>query len=226
MAYSAGTFSLVSGNPVVTGRVISSVWANDTLTDIAANGLTIALLKDGTQTVTANIPFAGFRLTGIGAPTTAGDALREGSAIGAASAAAGSFTTGSFTGAVTLTAAAPQLTLGVNTTTLGSVKFFGSTSGDATIQPAAVAGTSTVITLPATSVTLNAAGSLTGTTLAANVVTSSLTSAAGGSFGTAAFTAATAYATSGQGATADTAVQPATLTAAQSLAYAYSFMGI
>ena len=81
-----------------------------------------------------------------------------------------------FAGAITLTSAAPQLILGVNITTLGSIKLFGNTSGDATIRPAAVAGTATVITLPATSVTLNAAGDLTGTTLAAGVVTSSLTS--------------------------------------------------
>ncbi len=47
-----------------------------------------------------------------------------------------------------------MLTLGVNTTTLGKVKMFGNTSGDATIQPAAVAGTSTVITLPNVTCTL------------------------------------------------------------------------
>ena len=42
------------------------------------------------------------------------------------------------------------LILGVNATTLGSVKLFGSTSGDVTIKPAAVAGTATVFQLPAT----------------------------------------------------------------------------
>lgn len=41
------------------------------------------------------------------------------------------------------------LTLGVNTTTLGKVKMFGNTSGDATIQPSAIAGTASVLTLPA-----------------------------------------------------------------------------
>lgn len=59
-----------------------------------------------------------------------------------------------FTAAQTFTSATPQLILGVNTTTLGSIKMFGSTSGDATIQPTAVAGTSTVLTLPATTDTL------------------------------------------------------------------------
>ncbi len=47
-----------------------------------------------------------------------------------------------------------QLVLGVNTTTLGTVKMFGNTSGDVTIQPTAVAGTATVQTLPATTGTL------------------------------------------------------------------------
>lgn len=43
---------------------------------------------------------------------------------------------------------AGQLVLGVNATTLGNVKMFGSTSGDVTFGPAAVAGTATVFTLP------------------------------------------------------------------------------
>jgi len=47
-----------------------------------------------------------------------------------------------------------QLVLGVSATTLGSLKLFGNTSGDATIQPAAVAGTSTIVTLPNASSTL------------------------------------------------------------------------
>lgn len=47
-----------------------------------------------------------------------------------------------------------QLNLGVNATTIGKLKLFGNTSGDATIQPAAVAGTATVLTLPATTDTL------------------------------------------------------------------------
>jgi len=55
----------------------------------------------------------------------------------------------SISGALTLTSAAPQLTLGVNATTLGQIKLFGSTSGDVTLKPAAAAGTATVFQLPA-----------------------------------------------------------------------------
>ena len=62
MPYSSGTFSLYTpGNPVVTGTVISSTWANNTLSDIAT-GLTTCLLKDGTQTVTADISFGAYAI--------------------------------------------------------------------------------------------------------------------------------------------------------------------
>ena len=57
MAFAAGVFTLVAGNPVVTGTVISSTWANNTLSDIAT-GLSTCLLKDGTQVATATVPFA------------------------------------------------------------------------------------------------------------------------------------------------------------------------
>lgn len=50
---------------------------------------------------------------------------------------------------ITANGAAPQIVLGVNTTTLGAVKMFGSTSGDLTINPAAVAGTASKLTFPA-----------------------------------------------------------------------------
>ncbi len=46
------------------------------------------------------------------------------------------------------------LNLGVTSTTAGKVKLFGGTSGDATVQTAAAAGTSTVVTLPNASSTL------------------------------------------------------------------------
>jgi hypothetical protein len=74
----AGTFSLVAGNPVVTGTVISSTWANNTLSDIASNGLTNCLTKDGQQTPTANIPMGGFQITGLGNATTRGAAVNAG----------------------------------------------------------------------------------------------------------------------------------------------------
>ncbi len=76
MSYNgSGVFNLVAGNPVVTGTTISSTWANNTLSDIAT-GLSSVITKDGQTTPTANIPMGGFKITGLGAPTTNGDALR------------------------------------------------------------------------------------------------------------------------------------------------------
>ena len=57
MSFTAGTFTLVTGNPVVTGTTISSTTFNSTMSDIAT-GLSTCLLKDGTQTATSSIPFA------------------------------------------------------------------------------------------------------------------------------------------------------------------------
>ena len=76
MSYSSGTFSLYTpGNPVVTGTSVASDWANNTLNDIAT-GLSTALLKDGSQTVTANIPMSSFKFTGLAAGTAAGNSAR------------------------------------------------------------------------------------------------------------------------------------------------------
>lgn len=82
MPYSAGNFSLyATGNPVVTATTISISWANNTLNDIAS-GLSTCVLKDGTQTITANVPMSGFKFTGLAAGSTAGDSLRYEQAIG------------------------------------------------------------------------------------------------------------------------------------------------
>jgi len=57
MAFSSGTFTIdTSGTPYVTGTTISSSVVNNVNTEIAT-GLTTCLLKDGTQTATASIPF-------------------------------------------------------------------------------------------------------------------------------------------------------------------------
>jgi len=60
----SGTYSLPSGNPVVTGTTISSSgWANPTLSDIAS-ALTSSIAVDGQTTPTANLPMGNFRHTG------------------------------------------------------------------------------------------------------------------------------------------------------------------
>ena len=81
-------------------------------------------------------------------------------------------TTGTFGGAITDTAATPQLILGANTTTKGGIKMFGNTSGDVTISPLAVAGTATALTVPAVSggliASATAIGTVTGTPSSSN----------------------------------------------------------
>ncbi len=74
-----GVYSLVSGNPVVTGMIISSTWANNTLSDIAT-ALTNSLASNGETTVIGNIPMASYKLTGLAVATTSGDALSYGQA--------------------------------------------------------------------------------------------------------------------------------------------------
>lgn len=75
MAFSGGVYTLPAGNPVTTNTTIESSWANTTLSDIAT-ALSTCVLKDGTQTLTANIPMSGFKLTGLGAGSSANDSVR------------------------------------------------------------------------------------------------------------------------------------------------------
>lgn len=85
---------------------------------------------------------------GTGTVTASGGALTANSVV------LGAGTTDTKVVAGIITDGISVLTLGVNTTTIGKVKMFGNTSGDATIQPAAIAGTATVVTLPNASSTL------------------------------------------------------------------------
>lgn len=71
----SGSYSLPAGNPVVTNTVISSTWANNTLSDMAT-ALTNSIAKDGQTTPTANLPMGGFVLSGLGAGAAAGQSLR------------------------------------------------------------------------------------------------------------------------------------------------------
>jgi hypothetical protein len=77
MSYNgSGTFQInTAGQPVVAGTVISSTAFNSLTSDLA-NGLTTAITKDGQTTVTANIPLAGYKITGLGAATVGTDAVR------------------------------------------------------------------------------------------------------------------------------------------------------
>jgi hypothetical protein len=82
----AGVFNInSSGQPVVAGTTISSSTFNALTADLAT-GLSTCITKDGQQTVTANIPFANYRLTAVGAGTAATDAANVSQVQGSASA--------------------------------------------------------------------------------------------------------------------------------------------
>lgn len=88
----SGTYTLPSGNPVVSGTTISSTTHNNTMTDVA-NALTNTLCKDGQSTPSANLKMGGFKLTGLAAGTGAGESARweqlfdQGTEVSVASAA-------------------------------------------------------------------------------------------------------------------------------------------
>lgn len=76
MAYNgSGTFSII--NTFVYDTVISETDVNANFSDIAT-GLSTAITKDGQTTITANIPMANYKFTGLGAGSAAGDSANLG----------------------------------------------------------------------------------------------------------------------------------------------------
>jgi len=73
----SGSFTLVTGNPVVTGTVINSTVHNNTQNDIAA-GLTNVITRDGQSVPFGNLPMAGFKHTGAADATVAGQYIVQG----------------------------------------------------------------------------------------------------------------------------------------------------
>lgn len=71
----SGAWNLPAGQPVVTGQVISSTTQNTLVSDIASSFGTV-ICKDGQTTVTANLPMATYKHTGVGAATAATDYAR------------------------------------------------------------------------------------------------------------------------------------------------------
>lgn len=126
----SGTYNLPAGNPVSSGSVISSSWANSTLSDIAT-ALTGSVAADGQTPIVANLNMGGNKLTNLGTGTVGTDAANvtqvtsavaitggniDGTPIGQTTAAAGSFTALSATG---------NHTVGGNLTVTGTGTFGG-----------------------------------------------------------------------------------------------------
>ena len=74
MSYNgSGVFNInTAGQPVVTGTVISSTAFNALTADLAT-GLSTCVTKDGQTNPTANLPMAGYKLTGLGTGSAATD---------------------------------------------------------------------------------------------------------------------------------------------------------
>lgn len=71
----SGVYSLPTGQPVVTGTTISSTVFNTLTTDLA-NALTTSIASDGQTAMSANLPMGSNKVTGLGAATVVGDAIR------------------------------------------------------------------------------------------------------------------------------------------------------
>lgn len=70
----AGTYNLPVGNPVVPATVISTSWANSTLSDIAS-ALTGSVAADGQTSITGNLQMSSNLITGLGNGVSAQDAV-------------------------------------------------------------------------------------------------------------------------------------------------------
>lgn len=75
-----GTYNLPVGNPVVSGTTITSVWANNTLTDIAT-ALTGSVASDGQTPMSGVLNMGTNRITGLADATLASDAVNLGQLV-------------------------------------------------------------------------------------------------------------------------------------------------
>lgn len=95
-----------TGYPAVASTTIESAKYNAVIADIAT-ALTLSIAANGETTITANIPLAGYKITGLGNASADTDALNRVTADARYGLASGP----SFTGTVNITAAIAQLTL-------------------------------------------------------------------------------------------------------------------
>jgi len=175
MSYNgSGVFNInTAGQPVVTGTVISSTAFNALTADLAT-GLTTALTKDGQTTPTANIPMGGFKVTGIAAATTTGDALSYGRAATVSTLTNSALTSGRVPYASTAGLLVDSANLTFNGTTLtantiGAFTLSGTVAGGGNQINNVIIGTSTP--LAGSFTTINASTSITNAGLTSGRVT-------------------------------------------------------
>jgi hypothetical protein len=160
-----GVYTLVNGNPVVTGTTITSTWANNTLTDIAS-ALTDSVAADGQTPMTGDLDLNTNKVINLEPGTVAGNAVEydqfvnatttavnitggtiNGTTIGATTAASGRFTTLAATGAFT---AATTAAITGNTTVGGTLVVTGNGSFNSTGALKIPAGTTAQQPTPVT----------------------------------------------------------------------------
>jgi len=117
----SGTYSLPAGNPVVTGTVISTTWANNTMNDIAS-ALTGSVAADGQTPMTGPLNLNSNKIVNLANATLTGDAVNY-----------GQFSTPTFSGAVVCSS---TLTV-TGATTLNSTL---AVTGDTTISGSGTIG--------------------------------------------------------------------------------------
>lgn len=119
--------------PAVASTLIQSAYRN-TLDSAIATGLSNCITKDGQQTVTANIPFGGFKITGLGLATLATDAASLANIVAG---------TGTYVSAVGGTAAAITLTPSPAITAYATgqiFRFFPTSTGSSAGTTVAISG--------------------------------------------------------------------------------------
>jgi hypothetical protein len=117
----SGVYSLVAGNPVVSGTTITTTWANSTLTDIAS-ALTGSVAADGQTPMSGSLNMANNKVISVTDPTSAQDAATKAYVdLVAGGTKDGSFVNLAYTG---------TLTGGTGVVNLGSGQFYKDASGN------------------------------------------------------------------------------------------------
>ena len=70
----SGTYTLPAGNPVVTGTVISTTWANNTMNDLAS-AMTDSVAADGQTPMTGPLNMNSNKVTNLATGTISGDGI-------------------------------------------------------------------------------------------------------------------------------------------------------